>query len=112
MRKFLVDVGRIILGVAVVAAVLLLFSPVGNLMCGPSKCMEGELYGQGHWAVSGFVGAFTSAILIILVGVAWMIGLWVEVRAVDTKHQIDNWYFNRRLEDHKHKSLEDNGDAS
>ena len=83
MRSLLAFVGRIILGAAAVAAVLLFFSPLGYLVCGPSKCMEGEMYGQGNWVLSGFVGAFTFAITLILIGVAWTIGNWVADRVVD-----------------------------
>ncbi len=112
MRSFLATVGRIILGVAAVAAVLLVFNPVGNLMCGPSRCMEGEFYGQGHWMLSGFVGAFGTAIAIILIGIAWAIGVWVEDRAKDAKHEIDIWYTRKQLARIPYEALEDNGDAS
>jgi len=102
-------IGKVVLGGAVIAATLLLFSPIGHYVCGPSRCAEGELYGQGHWAMSGFVGFFATGFTIVILLCLYVLGDWTTDRVEDVKYEIDTWYQKRQLERIPHEALEDNG---
>ena len=110
MRELIGFVGKVILGAVTIAAVLMLFSPIGHFVCGPSRCMEGELYGQGHWALSGAVGLFASLLTLAVLLMLWAIGDFTKNRAEDVKFEINTWYLKRQIAARKLDSLEDNGD--
>ncbi len=109
MREMFKAIGRIILGVTVIASVLLLFSPIGHVVCGPSRCMEGTFYGQGHWALSGFVGLFFTGLVIVVLLLLYVVGDWTTDRAVEAGYDIGTWYTKRQLTRIPHEALEDNG---
>ena len=102
-------IGRIVLGAAVIVGIVLIFNPIGWLVCGPSKCMEGELYGQGHWIIFGVVGAIASVVAVFVVALTWALGMWTEDRAKDVKYEIDTWYTKKQLARIPPDALEDNG---
>ncbi len=110
MRKVFKFVGSVILGVVVIAAVLLLFSPIGHFACGPSRCMDGDSYGQGNWVLSGIIGIIATVLIFAALFVAWQIGDWTKKGAHEIKHEIDLHVAHRRLARQELAALEDNGE--
>lgn len=114
MKEILKATGSILLGLVVVAAVLFVFSPIGEFLCGPSMCFdEGqELPTNRPWALFGFLGFFGVFIGLVVLALLFGLGEWTKGAAEDVKHEIGTWYGRRLLAKREAEALEDNGGPS
>lgn len=100
-------IGRIVLGLIVIASVLLVFSPLGRFICNvnPAFC---EGLGSG-WAAMGFIGIASTFATLIVLGVLFFVGDVTVEATSDIKWQIDRWYVKRQIARREAAAIEDNG---
>lgn len=77
-------IGTFLLGAAVVAAVLFVFSPVGKWAC--VDCTN-----ETHWTLFGMVGFMATIVIVVVLGVIYAIGQFTKEQAQEVV-----WAYHRR----------------